>query len=152
MANLLGSVEESPGLKAFWFVVFFVGLKPHASTVGGLPSALSHVPNAGCGNPATCASLEPQVLGLRRYAAPLRMTSLFGSYDFWGIEEPRPKQAAEKLDFSKRAKNRSRQDAQGTIREGCLMVLHPPKFPLSLTIRSFSAACKGLCLVLLSWG
>src|ERR1035437_5695723 len=36
------------------------------------------------------------------------------------------KQAAEKLDFSKSAKNGSRQDAPGTIREGWLMVFHPP--------------------------
>src|ERR1017187_39311 len=54
------------------------------------------------------------------------------------------KQAAEKLNFSKGAKNGSRQDALGTIREGWLMVLHPPNFALSLSIRSFSAACKAL--------
>jgi hypothetical protein len=50
-------------------------------------------------------------------------------------------QAAEKLDFSKSAKNGSRQDALGTIREGWLMVLHPPNSALSPSLRSFSAAC-----------
>ena len=50
-------------------------------------------------------------------------------------------QAAEKLDFSKSAKNGSRQDAPGTIREGWLMVFHPPILAISPPIRSFSAAC-----------
>jgi hypothetical protein len=50
-------------------------------------------------------------------------------------------QAAEKLDFPESAKNGSRHDAPGTIREGSLMVLHPANFALSPSIRSFSAAC-----------
>jgi hypothetical protein len=52
------------------------------------------------------------------------------------------KQAAEKLNFPKGAKNGSRQDAPGSIREGWLMVLHLPNCALSLSIRTFSAACK----------
>jgi hypothetical protein len=56
------------------------------------------------------------------------------------------KQAAEKLDFSKSAKNGLRQDALGTIREGWLMVLHPPNSALSPSLRSFSAACKARVL------
>jgi hypothetical protein len=52
------------------------------------------------------------------------------------------KQAAEKLNFSERAKNRSRQNASGAIREGRLMVFYPPIFGLSPFLRSFSAACK----------
>jgi len=51
------------------------------------------------------------------------------------------KQAAEKLDFSKSAKNGPRQDDPGTIREGWSTVLHPPNLALSPSIRSFSAAC-----------
>jgi hypothetical protein len=48
-----------------------------------------------------------------------------------GICEKRPsgaKQPAEKLNFSKGAKNGSRQDALGTIRKGWLMVFVSPKF------------------------
>jgi hypothetical protein len=52
------------------------------------------------------------------------------------------KQAAEKLNFSKGAKNGSHQDALGAICEGWLMVLHPSNFALSSFIPSFSAACK----------
>jgi putative transposase len=58
----------------------------------------------------------------------------------------RAKQAAEKLTFSKGAKNGSCQDALRAIREGWLMVLHPPNLALSLSIRSFSAACKARTL------
>jgi hypothetical protein len=50
-------------------------------------------------------------------------------------------QAAEKLNFSERAKNRSRQNASGAIREGRLMVFYPPIFGRSPFLRSFSAAC-----------
>jgi hypothetical protein len=61
-------VEESPGLKAFWFVVFFVGLKPHASTGGGLSSALSRVSNVG---------------NLRHARGRLWVAGLFEFYDRW---------------------------------------------------------------------
>jgi hypothetical protein len=58
------------------------------------------------------------------------------------IKSMRALQAAEKLYFSKSAKDGSHQDAVGTIRRGWLMVLHPPNFALSPYLRSFSAACK----------
>jgi len=51
-------------------------------------------------------------------------------------------QLAEKVDFSKRTKNGTRQDAPGTIREDWLMVLHPPNFALLLSIPTFSASCS----------
>jgi hypothetical protein len=51
-------------------------------------------------------------------------------------------QLAEKVDFSKRTKNGTRQDAPGTIREDWLMVLHPPNFALLLSISTFSASCE----------
>jgi len=51
-------------------------------------------------------------------------------------------QLAEKVDFSKRTKNGTRQDAPGTIREDWLMVLHPPNFALLLSIPTFSASCE----------
>jgi hypothetical protein len=52
------------------------------------------------------------------------------------------KQAAEKLNFTERAKNGSRQDARGTIRELWVMVFYPPICTHSARISSFSAACK----------
>jgi hypothetical protein len=44
--------------------------------------------------------------------------------------------------FSKSAKNGSRQEALGTIREDWLIVLQPPDFDLSPSIRTFSAASE----------
>jgi len=76
------------------------------------------------GSPAT---------GLRRRGGLSRAAS--------NAQQRRALQAAEKLDFSKSAKNESRQDDPGTIREGWSMVLHPPNFALSPSIWSFSAAC-----------
>jgi hypothetical protein len=52
------------------------------------------------------------------------------------------KQAAEKLCFSKRPKNKSRHKARGAIRGGHLMVFYHPIFDLSLYFWSFSAVCK----------
>jgi hypothetical protein len=56
----------------------------------------------------------------------------------------RAEQAAEKLDFSKCAKNEFHQDAPGAIRESCLMVFHPADFALSPSVPRFSAACKAV--------
>jgi hypothetical protein len=93
---------KGPGLKAISSTLDFVGLKPPRFHRGGLPSALSHIPNAGpfdklragCGTPGfvrVSRSLELQVLRLRRFAAPLRMTNLLRSDDLRQTEEPGPK-------------------------------------------------------------
>jgi hypothetical protein len=66
----------------------------------------------------------------------------FGSVFLKKRKNAGAKQAAEKLDFPERVKNRSRQEALGAIREGKLMVFYSSNFALSPFIRSFSAACK----------
>jgi hypothetical protein len=59
---------------------------------------------------------------------------------------PGAKQAAEKLDFSKSAKNGSCQDALRTVREGWLMGVHPPNIALRRPFGVFPQHVKAASL------